>query len=173
MKKIYTIRNAQPQEFTLIGQLMVRVYSQLEGFSTPEEQPDYYKVLANVGNFTQNPGTELIVAVSPEGHIGAAVVFFNDMQFYASGGKATTEKNAAGFRLLAVDSAHRGQGLGKLLTEECIRKAKEAQLKKLIIHSTNTMKVAWKMYERIGFQRYNELDFMQGDIKVCGFKLPL
>jgi len=57
------------------------------------------------------------------------------------------------------------------LTEACIRKAKETQANQLIIHSTNTMKVAWKMYENMGFQRSTDLDFMQGEIQVCGFRL--
>ncbi|OJJ23795.1 GNAT family N-acetyltransferase [marine bacterium AO1-C] len=169
----YTLRNAHPHEYTAIGKLMVKVYSQLEGFSTPEEQPKYYEKLANVGDFTQNSGVELLVAVSADGQIGGAVVFFDDMQFYASGGKATQEKNAAGFRLLAVDPDHRGHKLGKLLTKACIQKAKEAKVNQLIIHSTNTMKVAWKMYENMGFQRFTDLDFMQGDIQVCGFRLLL
>ncbi|HAS45141.1 MAG TPA: GNAT family N-acetyltransferase [Microscillaceae bacterium] len=169
----YTLRNAQPEEHAAIGQLMVKVYAQLEGFATPAEQPKYYETLTNVGSFTQNPGVELLVAVSAEGAIGGAVVFFDDMQFYASGGKATQEKNAAGFRLLAVDPTHRGHGLGRLLTEACIDKAKEAKVNQLIIHSTNTMKVAWKMYENMGFQRSTDLDFMQGEIQVCGFRLIL
>jgi predicted N-acetyltransferase YhbS len=37
--------------------------------------------------------------------------------------QAASEKNACGFRLLAVDPAIRGQGIGKLLTNTCIKKA--------------------------------------------------
>ncbi len=45
----YTVRNAMPAEFAEIGKLMVQVYSQLEGFPKESEQPDYYKMLANIG----------------------------------------------------------------------------------------------------------------------------
>jgi GNAT superfamily N-acetyltransferase len=38
-------------------------------------------------------------------------------------GEIGREQNAAGFRLLFVDPLARGQGIGKLLTNECIRKA--------------------------------------------------
>jgi hypothetical protein len=35
------------------------------------------------------------------------------------------------------------------------------------------MQIAWKMYEGLGFQRAEELDFMQGNLPVFGFRLPL
>ncbi|MGH1366191.1 MAG: GNAT family N-acetyltransferase [Calditrichia bacterium] len=169
----YTLRDALPGEFPEIGKLMVRVYSVLEGFPTPEEQPAYYKLLANIGSLTNSPQTRLLVAVTPSGKIGGAVVYFGDMQYYGSGGTATSEKNAAGFRLLAVDPAARGNGLGKLLTNACIQTAKSAGLNQMVIHSTEAMKIAWGMYERIGFIRSEDLDFMQGELEVFGFRLKL
>ena len=173
IKGEYIIRNANPEEFEEIGKLMVSVYSQLEGFPKQDEQPAYYKMLADIGELTMKPGTELFVAVSDDGKIGGAVVYFSDMQYYGSGGTATKEKNAAGFRLLAVDDAVRGKGVGKLLTNECIRKAKDKKLSQVIIHSTKAMQTAWKMYEGIGFKRSEDLDFMQGELPVFGFRLLL
>jgi len=169
----YTIRNAKPEEFKAIGTLMVDVYSALEGFPSPTEQPDYYEVLKNVSSLTNNPNIELIVAVSQQGAIGGAVVYFKDMKDYGSGGTATQEQNACGFRLLAVDSNTRGLGLGKALTLECINRGKASPATQMIIHTTNTMKPAWKMYETLGFQRSDDLDFMQGELPVFGFRLPV
>lgn len=169
----YTIRNAQPPEFEEIGKLMVDVYSHLDGFPKPHEQPNYYKLLANVGEFVAKPETELLVAASIEGRIAGAVVYFGDIKYYGSGGTATQEQNAAGFRLLAVDPATRGKGVGKLLVYECIRKAKDKNQKQVIIHTTMAMQTAWKMYEQIGFKRSEDLDFMQGELAVFGFRLML
>lgn len=168
-----TIRNADPDEFERIGKLMVQVYSKLEGFPKESEQPAYYEMLSKVGDLTKKPETELIVAVSGEGEVLGAVVYFGDMQYYGSGGTATQEKNSAGFRLLAVDEKARGQGIGKLLTLECIRKAREKKLSQMIIHTTKAMQQAWRMYEGIGFRRSEDLDFMQGELPVFGFRLPL
>ena len=173
MKHQYTIRNARPGELTAVGKLMIEVYSNLEGFPKESEQPEYYKVFHNIGEFTNKPDTELIVVVSPEDKIVAAVVFFGDMQHYGSGGTATLEKNAAGFRLLAVESSARGQGLGRMLTNECIRRAKEKKLSQVIIHTTQAMQQAWKMYESIGFKRSEDLDFLQQGFPVFGFRLRL
>jgi ribosomal protein S18 acetylase RimI-like enzyme len=168
-----TLRNADAAELSDIGKLMVAVYSQLEGFPKPHEQPAYYKFLANVGELTEQDGTEIIVAVSNANEIVGAVVYFGDMKNYGSGGIATKELNTSGFRLLAVKPEAQGRGIGKLLTLECIGKAKNKGHSQLIIHSTNAMQTAWRMYEKLGFKRSQDLDFMQGDLEVFGFRYQL
>jgi ribosomal protein S18 acetylase RimI-like enzyme len=172
-KQEYIVRNARPEEFMATGKLMVLVYSQLEGFPKESEQPDYYRMLANVGELTNHPDTELLVALSPDDSIVGAVVYIGDMMYYGSGGTATLEINAAGFRLLAVDPVARGQGIGRLLTEECIKKAREKKLNQVIIHTTKAMQLAWSMYENMGFKRSEDLDFMQEQLPVFGFRLQL
>jgi len=166
----FQIHTAPPSAFAAIGKMMADVYAGLDGFPGPDEQPAYYNMLYNVGAFTENEGTEILVAEGPGGQLAGAVVYFNDMQHYGSGGTATREKNAAGFRLLAVAPAFQGQGVGKLLTQACIRKAKAAGHRQLIIHSTQAMLKAWSMYEKLGFKRSADLDFMQGSLPVFGFR---
>jgi len=173
MEKEYLVRNAKPEEFKEIGELMVAVYSQLEGFPKEDEQPKYYDMLANIGNLTKNPGTKLLVAVTKEGELTGAVVYFSDMKYYGSGGTATKEKNASGFRLLAVDPSLRGKGIGKILTIECINKARHHKNRQIVIHTTEAMQIAWKMYEKLGFKRSEDLDFMQEELPVFGFRLKI
>lgn len=170
---LYMVRNATPDEFEQIGELLVAVYSQLDGFPQQSEQPDYYRLLSNVGEFVTKPETELLVAVDEKNSVAGAVVYFGDMYYYGSGGTATQEKNASGFRLLAVAPEARGNGIGKLLTMACIGKAREKKQENLVIHTTKAMQTAWKMYENIGFRRAEDLDFMQKELPVYGFRLKL
>ncbi|NEM98177.1 GNAT family N-acetyltransferase [Pontibacter burrus] len=169
----HTIRNARPEEFAELGKLMVQVYEALEGFPKPHEQPNYYSMLSNIGDFTQKPGAELLVAIGDDGRLAGGVVYFRDMQYYGSGGTATQEQQASGFRLLAVAPGMQGSGIGKLLTQACIAKAKAHGNRQVIIHSTKAMQTAWGMYERLGFKRSLDLDFMQGELPVFGFRLML
>lgn len=169
----YTIRDAYPNEFSKIGELMVNVYSHLDGFPSKNEQPNYYKMLANIGSLTEQPKTKLLIAISSSGKISGGVVYFGDMKHYGSGGTATLEKNASGFRLLAVDPAARGKRLGKLLTNACIKMAKDEKRNQMIIHTTKAMQRAWNMYENMGFKRSKDLDFLQGELPVFGFRLLL
>ncbi len=169
----FTVRNAKPSEYEHIGQLMVQVYSGLDGFPKQAEQPSYYETLAKIGEFTKKPGVELLVAVTPKNKIIGGVVYFGNMKYYGSGGAAPLERNASGFRLLAVHPDGRGLGVGKALSLSCIQKAKKKKHKNVVIHTTEFMKVAWKMYEKLGFKRATDLDFLQVKLKVYGFRLKI
>lgn len=166
----FTLRNAVKSEHLAIGQLLVNVYSNLEGFPKQEDQPEYYQLLLHVGERTKTPETELIIAVNTNHDILGAVVFFANMAHYGSGGTATQETQSAGFRLLAVHPKSRGLGIGKALTQECLNRAKLNKLKQVIIHTTMAMKPAWNMYINMGFKRSEDLGFMQGDLPVYGFR---
>ncbi len=168
----FIIRQALPTEFESIGMLMVSVYSALEGFPTMQEQPEYYKMLSNIGQLAQKPNTQLLVAIGSDKILGA-VVYFSDMRQYASGGTALQEKNASGFRLLAVAKEAQGQGIGKALIEHCVALAQKNGHKQVIIHSTKAMQTAWKIYEKRGFKPSPDLDFIQGNLQVFGFRLAV
>lgn len=167
-----TIREATGEELEALGRLLVRVYSSLEGFPTEEEQPRYYERLANIGRLSGQAETKLLVAVD-DGSILGGVVYFSDMAKYGSGGTAAHEKNASGFRFLAVASEARGRGVGWALTAKCIELARERGHDQVVIHTTSAMKVAWAMYERFGFHRSSDLDFRQEELDVFGFRLKL
>jgi len=169
----YEIRKAHPDEHAALGQLMIESYSNLNGFITQEEQPEYYKMLRDIGLQADKPNTELIIAITPDGQICGGLVYFKDMAQYGSGGTATAEKNASGFRLLAVGSQFQNQGIAKQLTLASIGKARQDGNEKMVIHTTKAMHVAWKMYEKLGFNRATDLDFQQGDMPVFGFRLFL
>jgi GNAT superfamily N-acetyltransferase len=166
------IREARREEHAALGQLMVSVYARLEGFPSPEVQPRYYEMLANVGQLASPPHTTLLVAAAG-GKLLGGVVYFSDMAHYGSGGTATRERNASGFRLLAVDPEARARGVGRALAQRCIALAKERGHRQVILHTTAAMKVAWRMYETLGFERSPDLDFLQGELPVFGFRLTL
>ena len=42
-----------------------------------------------------------------------------------------------------------------------------------MLHTTRMMQTAWAMYERLGFVRFPEIDFRQGNLDVYGFQLNL
>ncbi|HEX7047380.1 MAG TPA: GNAT family N-acetyltransferase [Gammaproteobacteria bacterium] len=167
------IRELQEEEFLPLGRLMVEVYSGLEGFPTPEEQPRYYDMLVNIGRFTEKKDAKVLVAISPGDTLIGGVVYFGDMSEYGSGGTATRVKNASGIRLLAIDPKFRGTGAGRALTEACMQLAREKGHAQVILHTTQAMQIAWKMYEKLGFERAPDLDFMQEALPVFGFRLEL
>ncbi len=168
----FLIRDIQRSEYEALGALMVSVYSTLEGFPTPKQQPAYYDMLQNIGRLSEQADTRVLVAVEGNTLLGG-VVFFSHMKQYGSGGTATNETDASGIRLLAVNPNVRGKGVGKAITFYCIEQAKNSGHKHVVLHTTKAMKVAWAMYENLGFKRAPDLDFMQQELPVFGFRLKL
>ena len=78
-----------------------------------------------------------------------------------------------GFRMLAVDPAVQGRGVGPRLVAECLDRARLAGCRRMIIGSTEWMTTAHRMYERLGFRRAPELDQQWGDIRGLCFVLDL
>lgn len=162
-----------PHEYDAIGALMVRVYGCLAGFPSASEQPEYYKMLAAIGDMAAKSGLELLVAKTLDDRIAGAVLLVEDMAAYGAGCDTSQLTDASGFRLLAVDSAFRGQGIGRQLIEACIAHARRMNRRRVVIHSTEAMQDAQRLYSTLGFVRYPELDFMQASLPVYGFMLRL
>jgi ribosomal protein S18 acetylase RimI-like enzyme len=72
----------------------------------------------------------------------------------------------ARFRLLAVDPAARGRGVGRALVQACLDRARAAGKRRMTLHTTEWMAVARAMYERAGFRREPE-----GDVQLPGVAL--
>jgi len=165
---------AQPDELADVGNLMAEVYSQLDGFPSKAEQPQYYEQFTKLAALTESEHIQVIVAKTEVDGIIGGLIFYTDVKHYGAGGSATTSiPNAAAIRLLAVSASARGNGVGRMLTEHCIALARTAACSTLILHTTRFMPTAWSLYEKMGFARYTEIDFKQKDLDVYGFQLAL
>jgi GNAT superfamily N-acetyltransferase len=61
------------------------------------------------------------------------------------------EKHWSIIRMLVVDPAQRGKGLGHALTAECLARARRGACKTIALHTSPIMAVALPMYLRMGF----------------------
>ncbi len=172
MERPFVIREATKEEHEPLGRLLVAAYAGLEGFPGPDVQPAYYAMLRDIGALTLKPETKLLVAVR-NGDVLGGVVYIADMKQYGAGGLAHTEQNASAFRLLATAPQARGAGVGRALANACIDEAKRHGHEQVILHTTHAMRIAWGMYERLGFVRAPDLDFDQQGLPVFGFRLHL
>jgi len=169
----YSIGVARPEQYTAIGELLAHAYSSLPGMPRVIDQPEYYARLRDVGARASNAAITVYLALSDAGNVLGSVDFIHSMDQYGSGGRATSVADAAGIRLLAVATGYRGSGVGKRLTGVCIERATAIGKSQVILHTTRAMGTAWAMYERLEFVRSEDLDFMQCDLEVCGFRLRL
>ncbi len=77
---------------------------------------------------------------------------------------------------VATDPTVRGSGLGTALSEHAIGLARADGATHMVLHSIPHMAAAVRIYERLGFERLPEHDFVPGpglDGAVLAFRLAL
>jgi ribosomal protein S18 acetylase RimI-like enzyme len=79
----------------------------------------------------------------------------------------------ASIRMLAVDPAAQGRGVGSALVAACLDRARADGRRAVFLHSLPVMVGAQRIYERCGFRRAPERDWVFPDFLLMGFVLEL
>ena len=142
-----TLDDAVPADWPRIGELTVGVYRD-ERLASDE----YLGQLADVEGRAGR--SQLIVARLGEQVVGAvALVLDGDF------GEVTASDDEAAFRMLVVDPAVRGHGVGDLLVRECLDRARAAGKRRMVLSTDPRMAAAHRLYERMGFTRLPRRDW--------------
>jgi GNAT superfamily N-acetyltransferase len=139
------IRSAQPYDFARIGDLVVDAYAAVGDLG------GYESVLRDVAD--RSGSAEVAFAVV-NGAIAGTVTYVGGIGPYAE----SDDPDAAWIRMLAVDPAFRGQGVGAALVRWCIARARASGRARLVLHTTDPMSDAQRLYARLGFERATDLD---------------
>ncbi|MFH1475432.1 MAG: GNAT family N-acetyltransferase [Chloroflexota bacterium] len=79
----------------------------------------------------------------------------------------------ASIRMLAVDPAVQGRGVGSALVGACLARARADGRRSVFLHSLPVMAGAQRIYDRFGFRRVPERDWVFPDFLLMGFVLDL
>jgi ribosomal protein S18 acetylase RimI-like enzyme len=146
-----TVEPARPDDFARIAQLTVDVYVG-GGLATPA----YALELADVAGRAER--AELLVVRDTAGSVVGSV----GLVLTGDWGNVTTSDEEAAFRMLVVDPAAQGRGIGELLVTICLDRARAAGKRRMVISTDPLMTTAHRLYERLGFTRLPERDWRPG-----------
>ena len=163
------IRNARGEEQGAIRALTQRVYGEYATIMTPAAWAGLEQAVR--GALASDEPREQIVAERGGALVGSVLLFPPATDAYHGLVPHATWPEV---RLLAVAPEARGQGVGRALMDECVRRARRAGAQELGLHTSKSMQVAIGMYERMGFVRAPEYDFQpEGAELVQAFRIRL
>ncbi len=145
------IRDAEPTDLPAVGELRVTAYLTGKHMS---EHSGYEPRLRSLG--ADGKG-DVLVAVADSGEITGTVM----LQGWPDAGQLVTGPGEAEIRALAVAPAEQGAGLGSALLKAVIDRARERGVENLLLFTQPDMRAAQHLYEREGFVRRPERDWVQ------------
>jgi GNAT superfamily N-acetyltransferase len=162
------VRDALDADLDAASAVMLAAYDEYIPAGATGPWAEYRR---EIGDVRSRLGEATLIVAEEAGRIAGAVTY------YADAGKESNAPWPTGwavFRLLGVHPDRRGRGLGRLLVEECLRRARAGGRAAMGLHTTEFMAVARAMYERMGFARVPALDFRPvPQLLVMAYHLPL
>ncbi|WP_412540350.1 GNAT family N-acetyltransferase [Longispora sp. K20-0274] len=147
------VRLAGPADMAAIGEITVAAY--VHGGQLSGDGSGYELVLADAAGRAEE--ADLLVAVDGDGTVLGAVTFCVHGQRHA----VLTRPGEAEFRMLAVDRAAQGRGVGEALVRACLDRAVELGCTAMVLctRDESVALPARRLYTKMGFVRTPELDW--------------
>ena len=156
------VRPAEPVEFPVVGDLCVAAYAELlvgDG--------SYAATLRDVAARAEH--AEVLVAEEDDRLLGTVT-------FVPRGGPLgeIARPDESEFRMLAVDPAAQGRGVGMALMRHVLDASAAAGRRGIVCSSLPTMRAAHRLYARLGFTRAPERDWSPvAGVTLLAFELRL
>jgi ribosomal protein S18 acetylase RimI-like enzyme len=159
------IRRARPEDHEAVGRVTVAAYAP---FMESRDDSDYMQELRD--GATRDREAELWVAVDDEGAVLGSVTSCPE----GSPWRELSRPGQGEFRMLGVDPAAQGQGVGAALVQHVVDGFRAEGVSEVVLCSMSTMTPAHRLYGRLGFVRAPELDWSPvPGIDLLAFRLPL
>lgn len=167
-----TVRDAGPADRAAIEAVTLAAYEQYAATLGPRLWVVYRQNI--LGTLAEPAPAAQIVAEQGGTLVGSVLLYPGGAVIGEPGSSRTLALAWPEVRLLAVAPAARGAGVGRLLMEACIGRARGAGAQAITLHTTDMMSTAMRLYERMGFARVPDLDFTPAPSVVAkGYRLAL
>jgi len=143
-----TVERARPDDYPDIAELTVRVYVD-GGLASSDYAPELGDVAGRASR------SEVLVVRAPDGRVAGSVALVLAGDF----GNVIASDEEAEFRMLVVDPAAQGRGIGQLLVATCLNRARAAGKRRMVLSTDPRMTAAHRLYQRLGFTRLPERDW--------------
>jgi ribosomal protein S18 acetylase RimI-like enzyme len=174
----FQIRPVLPAEHDALGELSVRSYLHgdllIGGLDDPYA-PNLRDVAVRAAAATVLVAVEEGAVEAGANESGPALLGGVTLAFHGSPMAQLAGPGEAEVRMLAVDPASQGRGVGSALAAACVERARaESGTKRVVLCSQQAMTTAHRVYARLGFERAPDLDWYPlPEVRLWGFRLEL
>ena len=149
----FKFRDANADDKEQLKELAIISYSQFEKVLTGENWSLLYENLKSENSYSNILAIAKCFVCEIENKIiGVAYI--------VPSGNPTEifELNWSYIRMVGVNPAYRGKGIGKRLTQNCIDYARQNDEQIIALHTSEFMDSARYLYEKLGFKRIKEIE---------------
>jgi GNAT superfamily N-acetyltransferase len=163
--RLVDVSPALPTEHARLSELTLAAYRAVA------PMPDEYAAeLSDVSGRAADPGAVVLAARLGGRVVGGATVVLVPGSPLAE----KLEPGTAGLRMLAVDPAAQGAGVGRALVEATLELCRRRGLRRLSLHTHEIFEHARRLYESMGFQRTPDRDVRtSGGMHLLSYVLDL
>lgn len=152
------VRDATPDEYEEAGRVTAEAYRE---FATQGDE-DWARYLTRLADVRERADRTTILVALEEGRIVGSVTLELEGRVADWDDDSPLAPGEAHIRMLGVDPAARGRGVGRALMSASEERARRAGKRVLTLNTTRRMRAAQAMYERLGYQRGDEVVFPDG-----------
>jgi ribosomal protein S18 acetylase RimI-like enzyme len=154
------IREALPEEHAEAGRVTAEAYGE---FVRPGDE-DWERYLERIADVADRAGRTTILVAVDEGRVLGSLTLELDGRVRDEDDEEhrPLEPGEAHIRMLGVDPGARTRGVARALMAESEARARSAGKTFLTLHTTQRMKAAQAMYERLGYDRTEDRVFPDG-----------
>lgn len=138
------IRDYAPSDADDLNRIAVAAFSQFR-----DQYSDWPAMLAGLSKTSDLSASGEVILIDYQDRPAGGVAYFGPDRPKA----AFFDRRWPIIRMLVVDPAIRGKGLGRILSEECIARARRDASSLIALHTSPIMSVALPMYLRMGFAK--------------------
>ncbi|HCO03621.1 MAG TPA: GNAT family N-acetyltransferase [Actinobacteria bacterium] len=162
------IRDVRPEEYAEAGRVTALAYRE---YAPPESKGwrEYLGQIADVAGRAER--TPVLIAVEDGRIVGTATVEIDEPVEEHESDRLLPEEG--GLRMLGVDPAYRGRGIGRALVEASRERIRAAGKTVMALRTTAPMTTAQALYTSMGFVRDPSRDWADETVSLLFFRLPL
>jgi ribosomal protein S18 acetylase RimI-like enzyme len=142
------IRPVRSDEFEQAGRVTAEAYESFGTEASPNR--DY---LARVADVATRARHALVLGADVDGRLVGTVTLELDGRIPGGHPRPPLEPDQGHVRMLGVDPAVQGRGIGGALMDACVERARRAGKRRLSLETTESMAAAQALYESMGFRR--------------------